>query len=78
MDSSLLGSSVHGTPGKNTRVSCHFLLQGFFLTQRSKLGLLHRRQILYHLSHQGIPEQTLWLVKINLGTPALESKIQWD
>ena len=28
------------------------LLQGIFLTQGSNLGLLHRRQILYHLSHQ--------------------------
>ena len=41
------------SPGKNTRVSCHFLLQGIFPTQGSNLGLLHCRQILYHLSHQG-------------------------
>ena len=27
--------------------------QGIFLTQRSNLGLLHCRQILYHLRHQG-------------------------
>ena len=32
---------------------CHFLLQGIFLTQGLNLGLLHCRQILYHLSHQG-------------------------
>ena len=32
---------------------CHFLLQGIFLTQGSNLGLLHCRQILYHLNHQG-------------------------
>ena len=31
----------------------HFLLQGIFLTQGSNLGLLHCRQILYYLSHQG-------------------------
>ena len=36
------GSSVHGT-GKNTGVSCHFLLQGIFLTQGSKLHLLPRQ-----------------------------------
>ena len=31
---SLPGSSVHGdSPGKNTRVGCHALLQGIFLTQ---------------------------------------------
>ena len=40
-------------PGKNTGVGCHFLLQGIFLTQGSNSGLLHCRQILYHLSHQG-------------------------
>ena len=33
---------------KNTRVVCHFLLQGIFLTQRLNLCLLHCRQILYH------------------------------
>ena len=33
------------SPGKNTGVGCHFLLQGIFLTQRSNLGLLHYRQI---------------------------------
>ena len=31
------------------------LLQGIFLTQRSNLGLLHCRWILYCLSHQGSP-----------------------
>ena len=40
-------------PGKNTGVGCHFLLQGIFLTQGSNTCLQHRRQILYHLSHQG-------------------------
>ena len=32
---------------------CHFLLQGIFPTLGSNLGLLNRRGILYHLSHQG-------------------------
>ena len=36
-------------------VSSHFLLQGIFLTQGLNLGLLYYRQILYHLSHEGIP-----------------------
>ena len=40
-------------PGKKTRVGYHSLLQEIFLTQRLNLGLLHCRQILYHLSHQG-------------------------
>ena len=37
----------------NTGVNCHSLLQGIFLTWGSDPGLLHCRQILYHLSHQG-------------------------
>ena len=34
---------------KNTGVGCHALFQGIFLIQGSNLGLLHCRQILYHL-----------------------------
>ena len=40
-------------PGKNNGVGCHSLLQGIFPTQGSNPGLLHCRQILYHLSYQG-------------------------
>ena len=40
------------SPGKNTGVDCHSLLQGIFLVQRLNLGLLHGRQILYHPSYQ--------------------------
>ena len=36
-------------------MGCHFLLQGIFLTQGFNPGLLHCRQTLYHLSHQGNP-----------------------
>ena len=35
------GSSVHGFPGRNTGVGCHFLLQGTFPTQGSNPCLLH-------------------------------------
>ena len=42
-------------PGKNTEVSCHFLLQEIFPTQISHLGLLHCRTILYCLSQLGSP-----------------------
>ena len=56
MDCSLPGSSVHGdSPGKNTGVDCHALLQGIFPTQGSNPGLLNYRLILYILSHQGSP-----------------------
>ena len=41
--------------GKNTGVGCHSLLQGIFPTQGSNMGLLHCRQILYRLNHQGSP-----------------------
>ena len=55
MDCSLPGSSVMGFSSNSTRVGCHFLLQGIFLTQVLSLGLLHCRQTIYHLSHQGSP-----------------------
>ena len=41
--------------GKNIGVGCHSLLHGIFLSQGSNPGLLHCKQILYHLSHQGSP-----------------------
>ena len=40
------------SPGKNARVGNHSLLEEIFLTQGLNSGLLHYRQILYHLSHQ--------------------------
>ena len=43
------------SPGKNTGVGCHLVLQGILRTQGLNLGLLHCSQILYHLSHQGSP-----------------------
>ena len=38
---------------KKTGVGCHSLFQGILLTQGSNPGLLHCRQTLYCLSHQG-------------------------
>ena len=46
--------SPWNSPGQNTGVSCHFLLQGIFPTQRLNLGFLHCKQILYCLNHQGV------------------------
>ena len=70
MDCSLPGSSVHGITG----VSCHFLLQGIFMTQGLNLSLLHCRQILYQLSHQG---QKYWgcdkLGNIQVGSFSLKT-----
>ena len=49
-------SSVHvDSPDQNTGMGCHNFLQGIFPTQVLNPGLLHCRQILYHLSHQGSP-----------------------
>ena len=64
MDCSPPGSSVHGplpvrisewvsiSFSKNTGVSSHSFLQGIFQSQGLNPGVLHCRQILYHLSYQ--------------------------
>ena len=49
---------------QNRGVVCHSLLQGIFLTQGSNPGLLHCRQILCHLSHQGSPNCYVALGKL--------------
>ena len=44
------------SPGKNTGVGCHALLQEIFPTQGWNPGLPHYKEILYRLSHQGSGE----------------------
>ena len=44
------------SPGKNTGVGCHFLLQRIFPTQESIPGLLHCRQMFYQLSCEVTPK----------------------
>ena len=62
MDCSLSGFSVHGdSPGKNTTVGCHALLQGSFPTQGSNPSFPHCWQILHHLSHKGSPRILEWV-----------------
>ena len=41
---------------RHTGVGCHSLLHRIFLTQESKLGLLHCQQIIYQLSYEGSPK----------------------
>ena len=58
--------ALRNSPGKNSGVSCHFLLQGFFPTQGLNPGLLHCRRILYCLSlgtliFQGVRMWRVWL-----------------
>ena len=63
------------SPGKNTGVGCHALLQGIFPAQGSKSGSSHCRQILYHLSHQGSPrilERTAYPFSRDLPDPGIE------
>ena len=61
MDCSLPGSSVYGI--LQARILEWVDIpssQGIFLTQGSNSGLLHCRQILYHLSHQGYTYIHIW------------------
>ena len=63
-DSATLWTVAHGDSlCKETGVGCHSLLQGIFPNQRLNPGLLHCRQILYHLSHQGRVDVVLLLAK---------------
>ena len=58
MPDSLRPHGLHNpwnSPGQNTGVGSHSLLQGIFPTQESNWGLLYCRQILYLLSYQGSP-----------------------
>jgi len=77
MDYGPPGSSVYGdSPGKNTGMGCHALLQGIFPTQGSNPGLLHCRQILHCLSHQRGPRKLEWVTYpfsrgMEPGSPAL-------
>ena len=47
--------SPWNSPGQNTGMGSCSLLQGVFPTQGLNPGLLHYRQVLYQLSHQGSP-----------------------
>ena len=59
MDCSPPGSVPWNSLGQNIGVGCQAILQGIFLTQGSNPGLLHCKQILYHLSHQGSPTNSI-------------------
>ena len=53
--------SPWNSPGHNTRVGSHSLLQGIFPTQGSSPGLPHCRRILYQLSHRGSARILEWI-----------------
>ena len=54
--------STWNSPGQNTGVGSLSLLQGIFPTQESNPGLTHCRRILYQLSHEESPEDSVVLV----------------
>ena len=63
MDYKQPGSFVHrDSPGKNTGMGCHALLQGIFPTQGLNPGLLHCRWIIYQLNHKGSPRILKWVI----------------
>ena len=71
------------SPGKNTGVACHALLQGIFLTQGMNPVLLHWRQTLYCLSHQGNPGEEMvkhgkQLESANEGKKNPEESVKWN
>ena len=49
-------------PGKNTGVSCHFLLQEIFPTQGLNPDPPHCRQTLYRLSRQGSRKEDIFKI----------------
>ena len=61
-------------------MGCHFLLQRIFPTQGSNLGLLHCRQTLYHLRHQGslILCEYLLIPAINLLHHLRPRELRWE
>ena len=62
------------SPGKNTAVGCHLLLQGIFLTQGSNPRLLHLLVDSLPLSHLGGPIQTRVTLKIIFFSTVHKSK----
>ena len=89
MDCSRPGASLRGdSPGKNTGVGCHALLQGIFQTQELNWNLLHCRWILYQLSYLSVaPRWRLTIFSIPHTAPSLgtwsfhdlaQFKILWE
>ena len=67
------------SPGKNTGVGCHALLQGIFLTQGSNPGLLHCRQILYTIGEaQGQHGSNLNVYQQRNGSRRCGTYMQWN
>ena len=65
--------SPWNSPTRNTGVDSCFFLQGIFPIQGSNPGILHWRQILYYVSHQGSPISNLTHLRIYWYLPLLSS-----
>ena len=59
------------SPGKNTGVTCHFLLQEIFPIHRSNPSLPHCRQNLYHLCHQSPTSEGIYFARQYQNLPLL-------
>ena len=58
------------SPGKNTGVGCHLLLQGIFLTQELDPSPQHCRQMIYQLSYKRSLNMSLHVAKWPPGNPS--------
>ena len=68
------------SPGQNTGVGSHSLLQGMFPIQGLNPGLPHCRRILYQLSHKGSPRMLKWVAyPFSRGSfwPRNQSRVSW-
>ena len=62
------------SPGKNTGVGCHFLLQGLFLTQGLKLSLLY----FWHWTDGVFISVPLPLAKLSIKKKKTASTASWN
>ena len=63
------------SPGQNTGVGSLSLLQGIFPAQRPNPFLPYCRQILYQLSHKGIPNCVTWFIAVAGMKPAISPSV---
>ena len=76
MDCNPSGTSVHGdSPGKNTGVGYHALLQGIFPTQGWNPGLPHCRLIVYR---PGLVLSTSWEDFLEVQKPCKGNASEWS
>ena len=66
------------SPGKDTGVGCHSLLQEIFPIQESNLGLPQCRQILSSLSHQGSPYSITIISPFLVGVLCVSKPFRWS